>query len=66
MKKETNRVECPFCKGFGYYLRPVKYGDNLRKKAIKLYKEGNGFRKIGRILKIPHPQSVKWLILKKR
>ena len=39
-----------------------KYSDNIKLQALKLYKEGNGFRRIGRILGISFEIVRLWIL----
>ena len=39
-----------------------KYGQNIKLQALKLYKEGNGFRRIGRILGISFEIVRLWIL----
>ena len=39
-----------------------KYGQNIKLQALKLYKEGNGFRRIGRILGVSFEIARLWIL----
>lgn len=39
-----------------------KYGQNIKLQALKLYKEGNGFRRIGRILGVSFEIVRLWIL----
>lgn len=39
-----------------------RYGQNVKLQALKLYKEGNGFRRIGRILGISFEIARLWIL----
>ena len=38
-----------------------KYSDEIREKAIKLYLEGNGFRRIERLIHVSHMSVINWV-----
>ena len=38
-----------------------KYSDEVRHKAIKLYLEGNGFRRIERLIYVSHMSVINWV-----
>jgi hypothetical protein len=40
--------------------RPLGYDDKTKEAALKLYLEGNGFRRIGRLLSVNHQSVVDW------
>ena len=37
------------------------YSEHIKRKAIQLYLEGNGFRRIERILKVSHVSVINWV-----
>ena len=39
-----------------------KYGQNIKLQALKLYKEGNGFRRIGRLLGVSFEIARLWIL----
>lgn len=41
--------------------RPLGYDDKTKEAALKLYLEGNGFRRIGRLLSVNHQSIVNWV-----
>jgi len=41
--------------------RPLGYDDKTKEAALKLYLEGNGFRRIGRLLSVNHQSVVNWV-----
>jgi transposase-like protein len=40
---------------------PIK--EETKKQVLKFYRKGKGYREIARLTGIPHPQSVKHIIL---
>ncbi|MBO6126409.1 MAG: hypothetical protein J6P21_00170, partial [Clostridia bacterium] len=38
-----------------------KYSDEIRQKAIKLYLERNGFRRIERLIHVSHMSVINWV-----
>ncbi|HZH30044.1 MAG TPA: hypothetical protein VEY11_04720 [Pyrinomonadaceae bacterium] len=54
----SQRYQCQLCRrAYTPQPLPLGYNDKTREQAIKLYLEGNGFRRIGRLLSVNH-QSV--------
>jgi hypothetical protein len=41
--------------------RPLGYDERTKEAALKLYLEGNGFRRIGRLLSVNHQSVVNWV-----
>lgn len=63
MNKKT--ISCIACKGKGVVPRPKrsKVSEKQKQEVLKLYRRGVGYREIARQTKIPHPQSVKHIII---
>jgi transposase-like protein len=70
--KNENRVKSGFhrgkqrylCKNCGcnYVEKPFKgYPPSIKKKAIQYYLEGNGFRRIERLLGVSHVSVINWV-----
>ena len=58
----TQRLQCLEC-GKTYPLEPKKqgYSEEVREKAVRMYVEGNNFRRIGRLLAVHHQSVVNWV-----
>jgi transposase-like protein len=58
----TQRYLCRSC-GKTYTLdpQPQGYSEEVREKAVRLYVEGNNFRRIGRLLAVNHQSVVNWV-----
>ena len=58
----TQRYLCRNC-GKTYTPKPKKqgYSEEVREKAVRLYVEGNNFRRIGRLLGVNHQSVVNWV-----
>jgi transposase-like protein len=58
----TQRFLCREC-GKTYTLEPKQqgYAEEVREKAVRLYVEGNNFRRIGRLLSVNHQPVVNWV-----
>jgi hypothetical protein len=41
--------------------RPLGYDEKTKEAALKLYLEGNGFRRIGHLLSVNHQSVVNWV-----
>lgn len=54
------RFHCKDCK-LSYTVSEVGKPEVLKKFALQLYLEGNGFRQIGRLLKISHVSAYNWV-----
>lgn len=56
------RYQCQDCRRY-YVLDPQPRGlePSLRRMAVRLYIEGNGFRRIGRLLGVNHQTVVNWI-----
>jgi transposase-like protein len=54
----SQRLQCQLCRRqYAPRPNPLGYDDKTREQALRLYLEGNGFRRIGRLLGANH-QSV--------
>jgi len=58
--KGNDRYRCSECKKT-YILAEPKYNDDFKKKAIKLYFEGNSGRAVGRMLSIGPNTARGWM-----
>jgi transposase-like protein len=58
----TQRVPCRGC-GKTYTLEPKArgYAEQVREKAVRMYVEGNNFRRIGRLLGVNYQSVVNWV-----
>ena len=58
-----NKKQRYLCKECGCYYTGGRngYPDHIKRKAIQLYLEGNGFRRIERILKVSHVSVINWV-----
>ena len=54
MCRECRRTRTPAAKRRGY-------AEEVREKAVRLYVEGNNFRRIGRLLAVNHQSVVNWV-----
>jgi transposase-like protein len=51
----TQRLQCQSCRRqYTPEPNPLGYDDRTRQAALKLYLEGNGFRRTGRLLGVNH------------
>ena len=57
---KKQRYLCKEC-GCNYTGGHHGYPEHIRRKAIQLYLEGNGFRQIERILKVSHVSVMNWV-----
>jgi transposase-like protein len=58
----SQRFQCQECRRqYTPAPRPLGYDDKTREMALKLYLEGNGFRRIGRLLSVNHQSVVNWI-----
>ena len=51
---------CKNC-GCNYTVGQRGYPEHIKRKAIQLYLEGHGFRRIERILKVSHVSVINWV-----
>jgi transposase-like protein len=58
----TQRYLCRNC-GKTYTLEAKQrgYAEEVREKAVRMYVEGNNFRRIGRLLSVNHQSVVNWV-----
>jgi transposase-like protein len=58
----TQRYLCRHCeKTFSIEKKKQGYTDEVREKAVRMYVEGNNFRRIGRLLGVNHQSVVNWV-----
>ncbi len=57
---KKQRYLCKKC-GCRYTVGQRGYPEHIRRKAIQLYLEGNGFRQIERILNVSHVSVINWV-----
>lgn len=58
----SQRFQCQECRRqYTPAPRPLGYDDKTKEAALKLYLEGNGFRRIGRLLSVNHQSVVNWI-----
>jgi len=58
----SQRLQCQECRRqYTPVPHPLGYDDKTREIALKLYLEGNGFRRIGRLLSVNHQSVVNWI-----
>jgi len=58
----NQRYQCQLCRRqYTPAPRPLGYDDKTKEMALKLYLEGNGFRRIGRLLSVNHQSVVNWI-----
>jgi transposase-like protein len=58
----SQRYQCQDCRRqYTPEPRPLGYDDKTKVLALKLYLEGNGFRRIGRLLSVNHQSVVNWI-----
>jgi transposase-like protein len=58
----TQRYLCRSCgKTFAPEPKQQGYAEEVREKAVRLYVEGNNFRRIGRLLGVNHQSVVNWV-----
>ncbi len=61
-RTRNQRYQCQECRRqYTPSPRPLGYDDETKRAALKLYLEGNGFRRIGRILSVNHQSVVNWV-----
>jgi transposase-like protein len=58
----SQRMQCSNC-STTYTPEPKQpgYSEEVREKAVRLYVEGNNFRRIGRLLSVNHQSVVNWV-----
>ncbi len=58
----SQRLQCQACRRqYTPEPLPLGYDDQTRQQAVKLYLEGNGLRRIGRILSVNHQSVANWV-----
>lgn len=58
----TQRILCRRCgKTYTFEPKPRGYAEEVREKAVRMYVEGNNFRRIGRLLDVNHQSVVNWV-----
>ena len=58
----TQRLQCQTCRRqYTPAPNPLGYDEKTREAALKLYLEGNGFRRIGRLLSVNHQSVANWI-----
>jgi len=58
----SQRLQCQSCRRqYTPAPNPLGYGEKTREAALKLYLEGNGFRRIGRLLSVNHQSVANWV-----
>ena len=61
-RTRSQRYECRVCRRtYTPEPRPLGYDDSTKAMALKLYVEGNGLRRIGRLLNVNHQSVVNWV-----
>lgn len=61
-RTRSQRFQCQECRRqYTPAPRPLGYDDTTKEVALKLYLEGNGFRRIGRLLSVNHQSVVNWV-----
>jgi transposase-like protein len=58
----SQRLQCQSCRRqYTPEPNPLGYDDKTREAALRLYLEGNGFRRIGRLLRVNHQTVANWV-----
>lgn len=58
----SQRLQCQSCRRqYTPRPNPLGYDDKTRESALKLYLEGNGLRRIGRLLGVNHQSVANWV-----
>jgi hypothetical protein len=58
----SQRYQCQLClRQHTPESHPLGYDDQTKAMALKLYLEGNGFRRIGRLLSVNHQSVINWI-----
>jgi transposase-like protein len=61
-RTSSQRYQCQLCRrSYTPEPKPLGYDDKTKVMALKLYLEGNGFRRIGRLLSVHHQSVVNWI-----
>jgi insertion element IS1 protein InsB len=60
----SQRFQCQHCRrAYTPEPNPAGYPDEIRQQAVRLYLDGNNFRRIGRILQVNHQSVINWVNL---
>lgn len=58
----SQHLQCQSCRRqYTSHPNPLGYDEKTREAALKLYLEGNGFRRIGRLLSVNHQSVANWV-----
>ncbi len=58
----SQRLQCQTCRRqYTPAPNPLGYDEKTKEAALKLYLEGNGFRRIGRLLGVNHQAVANWV-----
>ncbi|MCA1606834.1 MAG: IS1 family transposase [Acidobacteria bacterium] len=58
----SQRYQCKVCKHYTTLQpKPEGYPAETRRNALRLYLEGNGLRRIGRLLEVTHQTVANWI-----
>jgi transposase-like protein len=58
----SQRLQCQSCRRqYTPRPNPLGYDEKTKEAALKLYLEGNGFRRIGRLLSVNHQSVANWV-----
>ena len=61
-RTKSQRYQCQLChRSYTPEPKPLGYDEQTKEMALKLYLEGNGFRRIGRLLSVNHQSVVNWI-----
>ncbi len=61
-RTRSQRYQCQVCRRqYTPAPHPLGYDEKTKEMALKLYLEGNGFRRIGRLLSVNHQSVVNWI-----
>ena len=60
----SQRLQCQLCRRqYTPRPNPLGYDDKTKEAALKLYLEGNGLRRIGRLLGVNHQSVANWVTI---
>ena len=58
----SQRLQCQACRRqYTPAPNPLGYDEKTREAALRLYLEGNGFRRIGHLLTVNHQTAANWV-----
>jgi transposase-like protein len=58
----SRRYKCRACaRVYTPEPKPLGYGDEIKREAVRLYLEGTNFRRIGRVLGVNHQSVINWV-----